>query len=206
MQEFLKYGKSSPGNPPHWDFGLQNCWKEMLSSKSGASVVGQKCSGQLDSLIPRVFSRQWGKRWPGHTRAGPWIALSVRIWSPDFPKMTFMTHHLRVSMSMGSFWKGQHSIEKLENSSRREVKFCMSKCQWSIFMLSVAHQVKGKWEVSCVYFWFVNLGKDARMFECPIYRKPARTELNYIGSIDFESDIGPRHWVMRGVALLCDIK
>ena len=50
------------------------------------------------------------------------------------------------------------------------------------------------------------LGKDARMFECPIYRKPARTELNYIGSIDFESDIGPRHWVMRGVALLCDIK
>ena len=49
-------------------------------------------------------------------------------------------------------------------------------------------------------------GKDARMFECPIYRKPARTERNYIGSIDFESDIGPRHWVMRGVALLCDIK
>lgn len=44
------------------------------------------------------------------------------------------------------------------------------------------------------------------MFECAIYRKPARTELNYIGSIDFESDIGPRHWVMRGVALLCDIK
>ena len=36
--------------------------------------------------------------------------------------------------------------------------------------------------------------------DCP------RTELNYIGSIDFESDIGPRHWVMRGVALLCDIK
>ena len=49
-------------------------------------------------------------------------------------------------------------------------------------------------------------GKDARMFECPIYRKPARTERNYIGSIDFESDVGPKHWVMRGVALLCDIK
>ena len=45
-----------------------------------------------------------------------------------------------------------------------------------------------------------------RLYECPIYRKPARTDLNYIGSIDFESDTGPRHWTMRGVALLCDIK
>ena len=45
-----------------------------------------------------------------------------------------------------------------------------------------------------------------RLYECPIYRKPARTDVNYIGSIDFESDIGPRHWTMRGVALLCDIK
>ena len=48
--------------------------------------------------------------------------------------------------------------------------------------------------------------KDSKLYECPIYRKPARTDLNYIGSIDFESDIGPRHWTMRGVALLCDIK
>ena len=52
----------------------------------------------------------------------------------------------------------------------------------------------------------LSAGKDSKLYECPIYRKPARTELNYIGSIDFESDIGPRHWVMRGVALLCDIK
>ena len=44
------------------------------------------------------------------------------------------------------------------------------------------------------------------MYECPIYRKPARTDLNYIGSIDFESDYDPKHWTMRGVALLCDIK
>jgi hypothetical protein len=26
-------------------------------------------------------------------------------------------------------------------------------------------------------------GKDSRLYECPIYRKPARTDLNYIGSI-----------------------
>ena len=59
-----------------------------------------------------------------------------------------------------------------------------------------------------IYIYAINTtaGKDSKLYECPIYRKPARTDLNYIGSIDFESDIGPRHWTMRGVALLCDIK
>ena len=52
----------------------------------------------------------------------------------------------------------------------------------------------------------ISLSPLSRLYECPIYRKPARTDLNYIGSIDFESDTGPRHWTMRGVALLCDIK
>ena len=63
-------------------------------------------------------------------------------------------------------------------------------------------------QMPVIYIYAISstAGKDARMLECPIYRKPARTERNYIGSIDFESDIGPKHWVMRGVALLCDIK
>ena len=62
--------------------------------------------------------------------------------------------------------------------------------------------------VPVVYIYAVNstAGKDVRLYECPIYRKPGRTETNYIGTIDFESEIGSRHWVMRGVALLCDIK
>lgn len=49
-------------------------------------------------------------------------------------------------------------------------------------------------------------GKDPRIYECPIYRKPQRNDYNYIGSIDFETEINPRHWTLRGVALLCDIK
>ena len=68
-------------------------------------------------------------------------------------------------------------------------------------------QVKWTWQLRTLFYDFGSiLGKDSKLYECPIYRKPGRTELNYIGSIDFESDIGPRHWVMRGVALLCDIK
>ena len=44
------------------------------------------------------------------------------------------------------------------------------------------------------------------VYSSPIYRKPVRKEHNYIGSIDFESEISAKHWAMRGVALLCDIK
>ena len=63
-------------------------------------------------------------------------------------------------------------------------------------------------QMPVIYIYAINTtaGKDSKLYECPIYRKPARTDLNYIGSIDFESDIGPKHWTMRGVALLCDIK
>ena len=48
--------------------------------------------------------------------------------------------------------------------------------------------------------------RDTKLYSSPIYRKPVRKEHNYIGSIDFESEISAKHWAMRGVALLCDIK
>ena len=62
--------------------------------------------------------------------------------------------------------------------------------------------------IPVLYIYAINStsGKDSSLYECPIYRKPGRTEANYIGTVDFESDIGSKHWIMRGVALLCDIK
>ncbi|ROT80144.1 hypothetical protein C7M84_001143 [Penaeus vannamei] len=60
-----------------------------------------------------------------------------------------------------------------------------------------------------IYLYAVNTtsGKDPNLYECPIYRKPQRTDATYIGSIDLETmDFPPSHWTLRGVALLCDIK
>ncbi len=48
--------------------------------------------------------------------------------------------------------------------------------------------------------------RDSRMYECPIYKKPRRTDLTYIASVDLKTTLNPDHWVLRGVALLCDIK
>ena len=63
-------------------------------------------------------------------------------------------------------------------------------------------------QMPVIYIYAINTAseKDNKLYSSPIYRKPGRKEVNYIGSIDFESDINPKHWAMRGVALLCDIK
>ncbi|KAK7114139.1 dynein axonemal heavy chain 5-like isoform X2 [Littorina saxatilis] len=47
---------------------------------------------------------------------------------------------------------------------------------------------------------------DARMYTCPIYKKPRRTDLTYIADVMLRTTQSPDHWILRGVALLCDIK
>ncbi|XP_077580363.1 dynein axonemal heavy chain 8-like [Stigmatopora nigra] len=47
---------------------------------------------------------------------------------------------------------------------------------------------------------------DPKYYVCPIYKKPKRTDLNYITAVVLGTFHPPDHWIMRGVALLCDIK
>lgn len=48
--------------------------------------------------------------------------------------------------------------------------------------------------------------KDPRLYQCPIYKKPHRTDLTYISFIVLKTTQSPDHWTLRGVAALCDIK
>merc|ERR1712226_909977 len=45
-------------------------------------------------------------------------------------------------------------------------------------------------------------GRDVRQYECPIYKKPRRTDQEYICMVDLRSKPDPTHWTPRGVALL----
>uniref|UniRef100_A0A8C6MZK3 Dynein, axonemal, heavy chain 5 n=1 Tax=Mus spicilegus TaxID=10103 RepID=A0A8C6MZK3_MUSSI len=51
-----------------------------------------------------------------------------------------------------------------------------------------------------------NTARDPQLYCCPIYKKPVRTDLNYIAAVDLKTAQAPEHWVLRGVALLCDVK
>ena len=49
-------------------------------------------------------------------------------------------------------------------------------------------------------------GRDTRQYSCPIYRKPRRTDREYITMVDLKTNTNPDHWTLRGCALLCDIR
>ena len=49
--------------------------------------------------------------------------------------------------------------------------------------------------------------KDAlKIYESPVYKKPRRTDLTYIFCLNLKTSQHPDHWILRGVALLCDKK
>ena len=48
--------------------------------------------------------------------------------------------------------------------------------------------------------------KDPRLYMCPVYKKPRRTDLTYVTALWLRTTQSPDHWILRGVALLCDIK
>ena len=58
-----------------------------------------------------------------------------------------------------------------------------------------------------VYMYAIQIQpKDLRLYSCPIYTKPQRTDLTFVTTILLKSLVNPDHWILRGVAALCDIK
>ena len=47
--------------------------------------------------------------------------------------------------------------------------------------------------------------KDPRLYSCPVYKKPLRMDTNYIAAVDLKTSLAPEYWILRGVALLCDV-
>ncbi|BES88499.1 dynein heavy chain [Nesidiocoris tenuis] len=44
------------------------------------------------------------------------------------------------------------------------------------------------------------------VYTCPVYKKPKRTDLNFITPLWIPCKFTADHWILRGIALLCDIK
>ena len=67
-----------------------------------------------------------------------------------------------------------------------------------------------------IHLYAVNTAEHStevsKLYSCPIYKKPRRTDLTYITAVYLKipttpsQSSSPNHWILRGVALLCDIK
>lgn len=66
-----------------------------------------------------------------------------------------------------------------------------------------------------VHIYAVNIadqGKEGKVYMCPVYKKPRRTDLTYITALKLRTPSAPTYaanpdyWILRGAALLCDIK
>lgn len=44
------------------------------------------------------------------------------------------------------------------------------------------------------------------VYMCPVYKKPIRTDLHFVTMLKLASNEMSEHWILRGVALLCDMK
>lgn len=58
-----------------------------------------------------------------------------------------------------------------------------------------------------IHMYAVNnlVQRDNRLYQCPVYKKPCRTDLTYITSILLRTNQSPDHWTLRGVAALCSL-
>ncbi|XP_055492119.1 LOW QUALITY PROTEIN: dynein axonemal heavy chain 8-like [Leucoraja erinacea] len=59
-----------------------------------------------------------------------------------------------------------------------------------------------------IYIFAINstAPKDPKLYICPVYKKPQRTDLMFITALCMKTVQSPDHWILRGAALLCDIK
>ncbi|XP_069744236.1 dynein axonemal heavy chain 8-like [Narcine bancroftii] len=59
-----------------------------------------------------------------------------------------------------------------------------------------------------IYIFAINstAPKDPKLYLCPVYKKPQRTDLTFITNLCLKTLQPPDHWILRGAALLCDIK
>ncbi|KAF3833141.1 hypothetical protein F7725_026806 [Dissostichus mawsoni] len=98
------------------------------------------------------------------------------------------------STSTASSWMGQGGIGEEPNSARPPQSPLPVV---HVFAISSANMADSKLPPG-------GGGGAVSLYSCPVYKKPRRTDLNFIFFLQLRSLQPPQHWTLRGAALLCD--
>ncbi|KAI5635618.1 dynein heavy chain and region d6 of dynein motor domain-containing protein [Phthorimaea operculella] len=126
------------------------------------------------------------------TRAHKGWALDVVALHNDVTKNTY--DEIKAPPPEGVYVHGMF----LDGASwdRRNMRLCESTLKVLYTALPVTH----------IYAINSVAPKDPKLYTCPVYKKPVRTGLTFITPLWLPTIKNPDHWIMRGVAILCDIK
>ena len=137
-------------------------------------------------LGTRVLAFIFCRRWRVRTKVGPWIVLSFTMTPLASLKITSLSPQLKWGLCFhglylhGAGWDRKGF--KLVEPTRKVLYASMP--------------------VSHIYAINTTAGRDSRMYQCSIYKKPWRIDLTYIATADLKTNQNPDHWILREVALL----
>ncbi|EDL08892.1 dynein, axonemal, heavy chain 5, isoform CRA_b [Mus musculus] len=161
---------------------------ELKLAVDGTIIMSENLRDALDCMFDARIPARWKKE---ITRANKGWALDNMVLCNEVTK--FMKDDISAPPTEGVYVYGLY----LEGAGwdKRNMKLIESKPKVLFELMPVIR-----------IFAENNTARDPRLYCCPIYKKPVRTDLNYIAAVDLKTAQAPEHWVLRGVALLCDVK
>ncbi|KAH0618009.1 hypothetical protein JD844_016916 [Phrynosoma platyrhinos] len=170
---------------------VRNTLTDLKLAIDGTIIMSENLRDALDCMYDARIPERWKKAGIEITRANKGWALDSVVLCNEVTK--WMKDDITSPPSEGVYVYGLY----LEGAGwdKRNMKLIESKPKVLFEPMPVIRIYAEN-----------NTSKDPRLYSCPIYKKPVRTDLNYIAAVDLRTTQSPEHWILRGVALLCDVK
>ncbi|CAH1639834.1 unnamed protein product [Spodoptera littoralis] len=168
--------------------------KDLLLAIDGTIIMNEALRDSLDNIYDAKVPQIWiFDRHASGSNSSP-QRLGARHGHLHNDVTKFALEEIKAPPLEGVFIHGVY----LEGAAwdRRNMRLCESALKVVYAVLPVIH----------VYAINSAAPKDPKLYQCPVYKKPVRTGLTFITPLWLPTVKSPEHWILRGVAMLCDIK
>merc|ERR1712166_1319566 len=168
--------------------------KNLLLAIDGTIIMSDQLRSALDSMYDARTPPEWA--------AISWLSSSLGFWYTELLLRQAQFFSWIFDGRPSTFWMtGFFNPNGFITAMRQEITRAHAE-------LTEQHPKVLYVPLPIMWIFAVNSTavRDARQYECPIYRKPRRTDQEYICMVDLKTKTNPDHWTLRGCALLCDIK